>query len=36
MPAYKRTLAKKGLRFYYQGQYLGTRYCSKAIYLTKQ
>lgn len=34
MPVYRRKL-KKGVRFYHQGQYLGTRYCSRAIYLTQ-
>jgi len=32
---YKRKV-KKGERWYYQGMYCGQRYCSKAIYITKQ
>lgn len=35
MGCYKRQLAK-GVRFFYSGQYLGTKYFSKAIYLTKR
>ncbi|NIU83028.1 MAG: hypothetical protein GWN31_05885, partial [Candidatus Thorarchaeota archaeon] len=34
MPAYSRKLSK-GVRWYYSGQYLGNRYFSRAIYLTK-
>jgi integrase len=35
MGQYRRKI-KKGERWYYQGMYCGQRYCSKAIYLTKQ
>lgn len=35
MGQYRRKL-KKGERWYFQGMYSGQRYCSKAIYLTKQ
>jgi integrase len=35
VPQYKRKLSK-GFRWWYFGQYLGQRYFSKAIYLTKQ
>lgn len=35
MGQYRRKL-KKGYRWYYQGQFLGKRYVSKAIYLTRQ
>lgn len=35
MGAYRRKL-KKGIRFFYSGQYLGVKYHSKAIFLTKQ
>lgn len=35
MPAYKRKL-RKGERWYYSGQYVGYRYHSKCIYLTKR
>lgn len=35
MGQYSRRI-KKGLRFYYSGQYLGTKYFSKAIYHTKK
>jgi len=34
MPCYRRKL-KKGWRWFYSGQYLGFKYFSKAIYLTK-
>jgi len=34
MGAYKRRL-KRGVRYFYSGQYLGIKYFSKAIYLTK-
>ena len=35
MGQYRRKL-KKGYRWYYQGQFLGNRYVSKAMYHTKQ
>jgi hypothetical protein len=34
-PIYSRKLSR-GQKFYFQGQYLGKRYCSKAIYLTRK
>ena len=34
MPAYRRKL-KKGERWYFRSSYLGLKYCSKAIFLTK-
>lgn len=34
MPAYRRKI-KKGIRWYYSGQYLGQKYHSRAIYLSR-
>lgn len=36
MGQYRRKLKKRGWRWYYRGQYLGQKYHSKAIYLTKK